>query len=356
MYFKDAVIGLLLLYVLMPLTSASSHTNAVFHPVPAAQATSLTREIQPNLPEWEAALDPDFTHNVPVIYDHRTRTTETHSPYPVCKTCISDATDFQKPYKTPNFIYSDEPGNDLTTSEVTQNPEMWPNSPTVRIISVWPSGKSSACSGMLVQKAYILTAAQCTFTHSPENCIGEKSCWVEAMHIYNDANPDTDQPASFLQILTWTAWTENRDFDYDLAAVALTAPLGEEIGWLGFGYHNDPLRTFYPLANFEYTSYPMESPYYGETMTTWQGQFNKILEHQFYSVDLSQEGQGGASAHCPDANHIIYSVVSHNFKINNDSLTAHTRITSDKFFAIRDWINGALKVQPLQHYLPVIVH
>ena len=349
------MIGLLLLHVFMPLTAASSHDNAVFQALPAVQAPRLPQETQSILPEWKAPLDSDFTNSGPVVYDHRTGTTEIQRPYPVCKTCISDATDYKKPYETPNIILSDEASNDLTTSEVTQNPEMWPNSPTVRIISVWPSGKTSACSGMLVQKAHILTAAQCTFTHLPENCIGEKSCWVDDLQIYNDANPDAVQPASFIKILTWTSWIENRDYDDDLAAVALTAPLGEEIGWLGFGYHNDPLMTFFPSASFEYTSYPTESPYEGETMTTWMGQFNKILEHQFYSVDPSQEGQSGASAHCPDANHIIHSVVSHTFKINHDSLTGHTRITSDKFYAIRDWIYGAVKGQPFQQYLPVII-
>ena len=353
--FMDAVIGLLFLHVFMPLTAASSHDDAIFLPLPAAKSPGLTQTGLPILPEWEAPLDPDFTQNVPVVYDHRTGTTETQRPYPVCKSCISDETDYQKPYETPNFIFNDEPGNDLYTSEITQNPEMWPNSPTVRIIAVWPSGKTSACSGMLVQKAHILTAAHCTFTHSPENCIGEKSCWVEDLQIYNDANPDVVQPASFIKILTWTDWTENRDYAGDLACVALTSPLGEEIGWLGFGYHNDPSKNYFPSASFEYTSYPVESPYNGETMTTWRGQFNKILEHQFYSADPSQEGQSGASSHCPDANHVIYSVVSHTFKISNDSLTSHTRITSDKFYAIRDWINGGIKDLPFQHYLPVLV-
>ena len=352
---KYAMIGLVFFHVFFPLTTASSNADPVLISSRVDSEHPLNQESQPILPEWDAPLDPDSEHNLLVTYDQTTRTAETHSPYPVCKTCIADATDYQKPYESPGSNLNEDPDTNLTRSEITQNPDMWPNAPTVRITAVWPSGDTSACSGMLVEKAHVLTAAHCIFTHTPDLCLGKEACWVEDLQIYSNINPGDDQPTSFSKILAWTSWTENRDFDGDIAAVALTSPIGEETGWLGFGYHNDPLDTFFPAANLEYTSYPTQSPFDGETMSTWMGQFTTISELKFYSTGLSQEGQSGAGTHNPDANHIIFSVLSHTLTTDSESNTGHTRITSDKFFAIRDWINWGFKDLPFQHFLPIII-
>jgi len=118
---------------------------------------------------------------------------------------------------------------------------MWPYTPTVKIFSYWPSGAVTACSGMLVDALTLVSAGQCVFTHQSNLCpVGEDSCWVddiEAVPAYDDGTVPFGE-SGYRTILTWTAWTEAGNSDYDLAAVQLRYPIGR-LPWLaGHWLHN----------------------------------------------------------------------------------------------------------------------
>lgn len=285
------------------------------------------RSAEPQIPNWEPPLDPNYSmwENVPVTYDPNNGAVK-QGRFPECKTCLPDETDYNKP----------------------ENPPGWPETATVKVITQWPSGDETECSGMLVDSAVIVTAGHCVFSFKPALCEGESSCWCSDLQVFLKYQQEGEQQSGYTQLLSWTAWTENRDFRYDLAGVKLEHPLGNAVGWLGFGYNNDKQGQFFPTAGFEYTSYPADP---GSEITQWSGNFTTIEEHHFFSDGLSAYGQGGAGAHSNENSHIIFSVLSH-LTVDTPSQTGHTRITPDKFYALRDWIQGSIKDKNFMIFMP----
>jgi hypothetical protein len=253
--------------------------------------------------------------------------------FPDCKTCLPDETTFHKldPYEY-------EP--------------KWPDSPAVKIIAHWPAeGKTIECTGVLVGETAALTAGHCVFTHKTEYCDTEAPCWVDNLEIiaYQDSN---ELNSGYAELLTWTAWTENRDYNYDLAGVKLDTPLGSTIGWLGFGFNNEDQIFLNPC--WEHTSFPVDAD--GTPISSGLFSFRVITNHLLNVEGTSNFGQSGTGSHSNNHNHIVYSILSHHRSFEEIIHTGHTRITSDKFFALRDWINGNMKDLNFDSFLPLILN
>ena len=234
---------LLLLTLLLPIQPVSAHQ--------AAASTNL---------ESEGAL-------IFKSFDDPTPVTQS-LPAPCSgEGCNFGSTDYYKPF-TP-FI--------TTTASPVENPSIWPNAATVKLLSHWPSGETSACSGTLVDAKYVLTAAHCIYTFTPENCTsGDSSCWVEdveALPAYQDGEAPAGR-SGYETILTWTDWTENQMAEYDLAAVKLRYPLGAQVGWLGVGFNADD--AFFTNGFFTSAGYPNSAPFNGEDMAFWSGQVSIV--------------------------------------------------------------------------------
>lgn len=238
--------------------------------------------------------------------------------------CDSGATTYYKPFTL--FIPSD-PG---IPPEV--NPSLWPNAPTVKILSHWPSGETSACSGTLVDAKYVLTAAHCTFTHIPDYCAeGDSACWADELEVI-PAYQGGEAPAGrsgYESILTWTDWTEAASPAYDLAAIKLRYPLGAEVGWLGLGFVADD--AFFLNNPFAQAGYPESAPEDGETMTFWSGMVSSASADFLYLANDLDAGWDGATLN--GENGTAYGVIS-----ETGAGTALTRLTYAKFEAIRTFI------------------
>lgn len=251
--------------------------------------------------------------------------------------CDQDATPYYKPNVNPT------PSGRSDLEEVT-TPGMWPYTPTVKIISHWPSGETTACSGMLVDAKVVLTAAQCVYTHQPEHCTGEDAaCWVddlEAIPAYDNGEAPYGE-SSYETILTWTAWIEGQNSVYDLAAVQLRYPIGASLGWLGIGFNTND--AYFNTDTFSSTSYPEAAPYNGGTMAEWP-ELHPNADSDFLSLaNPSDSGQIGASLN--GVNGVAYGVLDNPDAGGN---TTFTRITYEKFVAIRTFIEVG---QPKYDYL-----
>lgn len=260
------------------------------------------------------------------------------SPLPGACTenCDQNSTDYHKPIDNP-IPYAQSGLEEVTT------PGMWPYTPTVKIFSHWPSGEVTPCSGMLVQALTLITAGQCVFTHQPDFCsAGDESCWVEDLEVI-PAYADGQDPfgkSGYRTILTWTAWTEAENSAYDLAAVQLRYPIGASIGWLGIGFKTDD--QYFLNNEFSSTSYPNAAPFHGETMAEWTGPFNQVNADQLSNSGASDSGQIGATFN--GANGIAYGILS-TPDVGGETLI--TRITYEKFMAIRDFIELGLPKETL---------
>ena len=242
--------------------------------------------------------------------------------------CAQDSTPYYKPIVNPvPYIRS-------KVTEVSAT-GMWPYTPTVKIYSHWPSGEVTTCSGMLVQALTLVTAGQCVYTHQADLCqVGEESCWVddlEAIPAYADGE-DPYGKSGYQTILTWTAWTEAVNSEYNLAAVQLRYPIGAALGWLGVGFNADD--SFFTNQSFSSTFYPLSAPFNGEVMAEVASSFSAADPDILHIENNGDNGQIGAGLYGPDG--IVYGILSNPQDASGETLA--TRITYDKFTAIREFI------------------
>ena len=252
-------------------------------------------------------------------------------PAACTENCDQDSTPYYKPAVNP-VPYTRSVYSEVTTTG------MWPYTGTLKIYSHWPSGETTPCSGMLVEAQTLLTAGQCVYTHQADLCaFGDESCWVEDLEVV-PAYAEGEGPygrSGYRTILTWTAWTEAENNAYDLAAVQLRYPIGAPLGWLGVGFNTDD--SYLIDQSFTSTSYPLASPFNGETMAEWTGTFSTADTDLFHIPETGDSGQIGAGLYGADG--IVYGILT-NPNAGGEALAA--RITYDKFAAIREFIELGL--------------
>jgi len=214
------------------------------------------------------------------------------------------------------------------------NPEDSPWRVNVKLYMTFAGGNYVA-SGVLIDPTHVLTAGHCVH----EILMG--GTWATSIVVVpayeNGLLPYGD--ASAVQLHSWTGWTNDANFDHDMAVIDLDRPIGAITGWHGYGFNNDP--NFYTGNIFNSAGYPAESPYTGEYMYYWSGDFD--FTEYLAGVWAGEEvgfneraygGQSGSGVYIIDSgSRYVYAVISNTVKAPGGP-TKCPRITSGKFGGI----------------------
>ena len=135
----------------------------------------------------------------------------------------------------------------------------------------------ATCSGTLIGSNIVLTAAHCIGTHNSNNIYIWKP---DGMHVAPSFSNGFPQPeigkikvSKYIIYKNYFDLTINAE---DIGLLILEEPIGNLIGWLGFGYNYDSI--FYANNIFYHFSYPSHPEYEGKDMYYFYG--------NFYSIDI----------------------------------------------------------------------
>jgi len=185
-------------------------------------------------------------------------------------------------------------------------------------------------SGVLIDPRHVLTAGHCVYSEKVD-------AWASSIRVVpayeNGETPYGDAYAT--ELYSWGGWTVNENFDWDMGYIKLDRAVGALTGWHGYGYHNN--EAFFTGNTFQNPGYPAESPYNGQYMYNWFGNYDEAQAYKLYHNNLAYGGQSGSGSHYVDANsnRYVYAVLSHG---RSGPQTGHTRMISTRFNSISSQI------------------
>lgn len=195
---------------------------------------------------------------------------------------------------------------------------------------------NTMCSGTLIDATHVLTAGHCIYMHESEDG-DEVNDWATTVTVV----PAFDNGAlpfgvsNSVQLHAYTGWTDNEDFDWDVAVIDLDRPVGALTGWRGFG--SDPNCSWYEAGLWEIFGYPAEDPYDGQRMYVQNGVYDGC-ESSGNEVYFDRPNFGGSSGGGSVKNGAVYALRS-NTAWNLDGYDSFdVRITNTMFNDITTWI------------------
>ena len=222
---------------------------------------------------------------------------------------------------------------DFTSLSRVFDPETKHFKSNVKVFMSFPEG-NFVCSGTLIDPRHVLTAGHCVYSR-------DSNAWASSIDVV-PAYEDGAEPfgrSSMVEMHTWTPWINSGDFDHDVGVIDLDRPVGALTDSYGYGFNDN--ANFFTGNTFHNPGYPAASPFDGQFMYYWFGDFDSTDYSggawQGQELTINSEsfgGQSGSGAYYKDANddRFVYAVLSN----GNSTSTNFARLTSDKFSLIRD--------------------
>ena len=216
----------------------------------------------------------------------------------------------------------------FTDLGIVDNPEDYPWRVNCKLYMTFGGTHHYVASGVLIDPMHVLTAGHCVYDNENGYGWADSICVVPGYEFFNRPYGD----ASAVQLHSWSGWTNNANYDYDMGVIDLDRPIGSMTGWHGYGYNNN---SFFENNTFHNPGYPAESPYNGQYMYYWYGTYDDVSTYLLYFNKYCYGGQSGSGSYFIDnSNRIVYAELSHRQWLFGWK-TGQVRITSNKFSGIQ---------------------